>query len=144
MPTASAAASSSGSGSGSGWKGEHWRGGAGYSDMYPVGSGGGGGGGRGGVSGSGQAQGAGQVRQDRWWHALCAWGSELDDGAEDGQVSLFLGGWVGFDKGIEPEIEIETLIWISPLGVFLLLDRQDGRTRSSRARFPAFDGKENH
>ncbi|KAJ9093879.1 hypothetical protein QFC21_006252 [Naganishia friedmannii] len=71
MPTATA------SGSGSGWKGEHWRGGAGYSDVYP--------GNGGGVSG--QAVAGGQpVRQERWWHALCAWGNELDDGAEDGQA----------------------------------------------------------
>lgn len=24
------------------------------------------------------------VRRDKWWYALCSWGSELDDG-EDGQ-----------------------------------------------------------
>ncbi|KAJ9114041.1 hypothetical protein QFC22_005861 [Naganishia vaughanmartiniae] len=68
MPTAS----------GSGWKGEHWRGGAGYNDSYP---------GTAGLRPSGQAvAGGGPVRQDRWWHALCAWGNELDDGAEDGQT----------------------------------------------------------
>lgn len=54
----------------SGWKGPHWYGGA---------------------SGGGYAEGTrpatAGVRQDRWWHALCAWGDDLDDGGEDGQVS---------------------------------------------------------
>lgn len=56
----------------SGWKGPHWyggaSGGAGYSEAT-------------GTSVAG-------VRQDRWWHALCAWGDDLDDGGEDGQVSF--------------------------------------------------------
>lgn len=58
----------------SGWKGPHWYGGAsggGYSEA--------------------QGTAVAGVRRDRWWHALCAWGDDLDDGGEDGQVRWGVG-----------------------------------------------------
>lgn len=61
----------------SGWKGPHWYGGAsggGYSEA--------------------QGTAMGDIRRDRWWHALCAWGDDLDDGGQEGQVR-----WVLITRG---------------------------------------------
>jgi hypothetical protein len=60
----------------SGWKGPHWHGGASGTGGY-----------------SPAAGAAAGVRQDRWWRALCAWGDDLDDGGEDGQVSSVSNDW---------------------------------------------------
>lgn len=91
-----------------GWKGPSWRGGAGAltSPRTTTGDGRRGHGsqpsqgfimdprlralgardGAGPGSGSGSAYGSdGELRKDKWWYALCAWGNELDDG-EDGQA----------------------------------------------------------
>lgn len=66
---------------GAGWKGGAGAGGKGYAQQRS-----------GGVSGNGNGYGEQRQRakpKERWWHALCAWGSDLDGGHgqdPDGQV----------------------------------------------------------